>query len=48
MKEVKQFTADLEDTAVILLSGGWDVGPGEDGDLVLRLRKAAWKIVHAL
>lgn len=23
------------------------MGPGEDGDLVLRLRKAAWKIVHA-
>lgn len=31
----------------ILATGGWDVGPGEDGDLVLRLRKAAWKIVHA-
>ena len=26
---------------------GWDVGPGEDGDLVLRLRKASWRIVHA-
>ena len=26
---------------------GWDVGPGEDGDLVLRLRKAGWKVVHA-
>lgn len=26
---------------------GWDVGPGEDGDLVLRLRKAGWRIVHA-
>jgi len=26
---------------------GWDVGPGEDGDLVLRLRKAGWQIVHA-
>ena len=31
----------------IMATGGWDVGPGEDGDLVLRLRKAAWKIVHA-
>jgi len=31
----------------MLATGGWDVGPGEDGDLVLRLRKAAWKIVHA-
>ena len=25
---------------------GWDVGPGEDGDLVLRLRKAGWLIKH--
>jgi len=31
----------------IMATGGWDVGPGEDGDLVMRLRKAAWKIVHA-
>ncbi len=31
----------------MMATGGWDVGPGEDGDLVLRLRKAAWKIVHA-
>lgn len=31
----------------MIATGGWDVGPGEDGDLVLRLRKAAWKIVHA-
>jgi len=31
----------------IMATGGWDVGPGEDGDLVLRLRKSAWKIVHA-
>ena len=31
----------------ILATGGWDVGPGEDGDLVLRLRKSGWKIVHA-
>lgn len=28
-------------------TGGWDVGPGEDGDLVLRLRKSGWKIKHA-
>ena len=26
---------------------GWDVGPGEDGDLTLRLRKAKYKIVFA-
>lgn len=26
---------------------GWDVGPGEDGDLVLRLRKAGFKIACA-
>lgn len=26
---------------------GWDVGPGEDGDLVLRLRKAGFKIASA-
>ncbi len=26
---------------------GWDVGPGEDGDLVMRLRKAGWRIAHA-
>ena len=25
-------------------SMGWDVGPGEDGDLVLRLRKSNWRI----
>ena len=24
--------------------GGWDVGPGEDGDLTLKLRKAGYKI----
>ncbi|MCA9239039.1 MAG: glycosyltransferase, partial [Planctomycetales bacterium] len=28
-------------------TGGWDVGPGEDGDLVLRLRKSGWLIKHA-
>ncbi len=27
--------------------GGWDVGPGEDGDLALRLRKAGLKIAVA-
>jgi cellulose synthase/poly-beta-1,6-N-acetylglucosamine synthase-like glycosyltransferase len=26
---------------------GWDVGPGEDGDLVLRIRKAGFKIACA-
>ena len=26
---------------------GWDVGPGEDGDLVLRVRKAGYKIAFA-
>jgi len=28
-------------------TGGWDVGPGEDGDLVLRLRKGGWKVKHS-
>ncbi|TWT72684.1 Poly-beta-1,6-N-acetyl-D-glucosamine synthase [Posidoniimonas polymericola] len=27
-------------------TGGWDVGPGEDGDLVLRLRKGGWQVRH--
>lgn len=27
--------------------GGWDVGPGEDGDLTLRLRKAGYEIEFA-
>ena len=31
-------------TSVVKQLGGWDVGPGEDGDLVLRLRKAGYKI----
>lgn len=31
----------------LMRTRGWDVGPGEDGDLVLRLRKAGWTIVHA-
>lgn len=26
---------------------GWDVGPGEDGDLVLRLRRAGYRILFA-
>ena len=25
---------------------GWDVGPGEDGDLVMRMRKSGWKVKH--
>jgi cellulose synthase/poly-beta-1,6-N-acetylglucosamine synthase-like glycosyltransferase len=29
------------------LLGGWDVGPGEDGDLTLRLRKAGYEIAFA-
>ena len=28
-------------------AGGWDVGPGEDGDLVMRLRKSGYKIAFA-
>ncbi len=31
-------------TSVLRQLGGWDVGPGEDGDLVLRIRKAGYKI----
>jgi cellulose synthase/poly-beta-1,6-N-acetylglucosamine synthase-like glycosyltransferase len=31
----------------LLRVGAWDVGPGEDGDLALRLRKSGWRIVHA-
>lgn len=27
--------------------GGWDVGPGEDGDLILRLRKLGYRIAVA-
>ena len=27
--------------------GGWDVGPGEDGDLTLRVRKACYRIAVA-
>lgn len=27
--------------------GGWDVGPGEDGDLTLRLRKSGYRIAFA-
>ncbi len=31
-------------TSVLKQLGGWDVGPGEDGDLVLRIRKAGHEI----
>jgi poly-beta-1,6-N-acetyl-D-glucosamine synthase len=31
-------------TEALLKVGGWDVGPGEDGDIVLRLRKAGYQI----
>lgn len=31
-------------TDVLKRLGGWDVGPGEDGDLVLRIRKAGYQI----
>lgn len=31
-------------TSVLKQLGGWDVGPGEDGDLVLRIRKAGYLI----
>jgi len=31
-------------TSVLKDLGGWDVGPGEDGDLVLRIRKAGFKV----
>ncbi|MBL8819738.1 MAG: glycosyltransferase family 2 protein [Planctomyces sp.] len=31
-------------TSVLRQLGGWDVGPGEDGDLVLRIRKAGYDI----
>ncbi len=31
-------------TDVLKKLGGWDVGPGEDGDLVLRIRKAGYKV----
>lgn len=30
--------------SVLKQLGGWDVGPGEDGDLILRIRKAGYKI----
>ena len=26
--------------------GGWDVGPGEDGDLTIKFRKAGYKIAY--
>ncbi len=28
-------------------TGGWDVGPGEDGDLTLRMRKSGYRIVFS-
>ena len=31
-------------TSVLKQLGGWDVGPGEDGDLVLRIRKAGFQV----
>lgn len=31
-------------TSVLKQMGGWDVGPGEDGDLILRIRKAGHKV----
>jgi cellulose synthase/poly-beta-1,6-N-acetylglucosamine synthase-like glycosyltransferase len=31
----------------ILQVGAWDVGPGEDGDLTLRLRRAGYEVVFA-
>ena len=31
-------------TSVLKQMGGWDVGPGEDGDLILRIRKAGHAI----
>lgn len=34
-------------TSVLKQLGGWDVGPGEDGDLVLRIRKAGHRIESA-
>lgn len=34
-------------TDVLKQLGGWDVGPGEDGDLILRMRKAGHQIEAA-
>lgn len=31
----------------VLQVGAWDVGPGEDGDLSIRLRRAGYKVVFA-
>jgi cellulose synthase/poly-beta-1,6-N-acetylglucosamine synthase-like glycosyltransferase len=33
--------------SALLRIAGWDVGPGEDGDLSLRLRKAGYRVVFA-
>ncbi len=34
-------------TSAVKKVGGWDVGPGEDGDLTLKIRKIGYKIVFA-
>lgn len=34
-------------TSVLKQLGGWDVGPGEDGDLILRIRKAGHGVAVA-
>lgn len=34
-------------TSVLKQLGGWDVGPGEDGDLILRIRKAGHQVAVA-
>ncbi|MCA9176669.1 MAG: glycosyltransferase [Planctomycetales bacterium] len=34
-------------TDIVRQLGGWDVGPGEDGDLTLRIRKAGYRIEFA-
>lgn len=34
-------------TATLRRLGGWDVGPGLDGDIVLKLRKLGLRIIHA-
>ncbi len=31
---------------ILLRLGGWDVGPGMDGDIVLKIRKLGFKVVH--
>lgn len=34
-------------TDVLKRLGGWDVGPGLDGDITLKIRKLGYRIVHA-